>query len=180
METETAVVVCQLIGRKSQVEQNPIHMRNGQVVEDLPETGIAGLNEMTVGTRNFAGGNFQHLVIAVKTDQRSGGPDSLQNLEAVAPGPFRSVDNRQSLLQLQHLQHFAEEYGNMYGFGAGHKFTGEEGVDGSIPAECDRPRKREQRRCGVGMRDRHNGPVAGRNCGPGKKYSPRVDSFPLV
>jgi hypothetical protein len=67
-KAEPAGVVGQLVGRQTQVEQNPIDRGNCVFRQDPGEFGITGLMEVARKARELKGRNVQHQGIAVKTD----------------------------------------------------------------------------------------------------------------
>lgn len=67
-KAEAAGPVGQLIRGEPQVEQDAIDRGDREAGQHLFKFGITGLMEMTGGAREFAGGNFQHQGVAVKTD----------------------------------------------------------------------------------------------------------------
>ncbi len=115
MEAESAFQVGQLVGRKSQVEQNSIDAVDSKLVEDFRQLGIIGLLQDAARIGQDRGCPREHQRIAIKTDQFSVGTELFEDETAMTAGSERSVDHDQPRRKVEELNDFPHEDGTVDG-----------------------------------------------------------------
>ena len=85
-KTESPVEIGQLIARKSEVQQEPIHRLHPKLDKDLGQVAEIGMDGLHGQIGQILAGRFNGRWVAVQGNDRSAGPDSLGE-RAVCPPP---------------------------------------------------------------------------------------------
>jgi hypothetical protein len=115
LEAESAFRVGQLVGRKSQVEQNSIDAVDSKFVEDFRQLGITGLLQDAARIGQNRACPPKHQRIAIESDQFSVGTELFEDETAMTAGSDRAVDHDQPRRELEELNDFPHEDGTVDG-----------------------------------------------------------------
>ena len=115
LKTETAARIGQLIGGKSQVEQDSVDPADSKLVQDFGQLRITGLSQSAARVGEARRCPGEHQGIAIKSDEFSGGTEVFEEDAAVTAGSDRAIDHDQSRLQVEELDNFPHEDGTMQG-----------------------------------------------------------------
>jgi hypothetical protein len=115
LEAESAFRIGQLVGRKSQVEQNSIDAADSKFVEDFGQLGITGLLQDAPRIGQYRACPREHQRITIETNQFSVGTELFEDETAMTAGSDRSVDHDQPRRKVEELNDFPHEDGTVDG-----------------------------------------------------------------
>jgi hypothetical protein len=115
LEAESPFTIGQLIGSKSQIEQDPIDAVDAKLVEDFGQLGITGLLQDNARIGQRGGRPCEHLRIAIQTDQFSVGTELFEDEATVTAGSDGAVNHDQPRRQVEELNDFPHKDGTVDG-----------------------------------------------------------------
>lgn len=105
-KAEASISICELVRRQPEVEQNAIDGRYSDLLKDIGELGITGVNKPAVRGDEVSSRMGQHHRVAVQADQCSARTDLFQDFAAVASGANRPIDDDEIGPEFEVLQGF--------------------------------------------------------------------------
>lgn len=103
LKAESAVVGRQLIRGQPDIQQDSVNKVDPQFIKHGSQPGVAGMDELAIGSIQLLRSEAQHVWIAVQANQPAVRPDSLEDLQAVAARSDRPIHDGESWLQLEML-----------------------------------------------------------------------------